>query len=169
MAIIKSKCLTSIAHAVAAIHNNTNNNTIVGTSGNAVGSYNGVGSFYYGSSICSGLSFSENNGYSFCESYTPGDNQLTLAQRNNLNIVAIGTLDYDNRSTLCGKHVRVYYNGIAQDQDYVVWDKCASCGDTTLDFSIDALEQINPNACQDGLTNGLSWEILDTIGIQFVP
>jgi hypothetical protein len=131
--------------------------------------FQGTGSFYYGTSICFGISFAENNGYSFCESYIPGDNQLTLDQRNNSNIIAIGILDYDNRSNLCGKNVRVYYNSIDQGQDYIIWDKCAGCGNTTLDFSIDALEQINPNACQDGLTNGLSWEILDTIGITFVP
>ena len=133
------------------------------------GSYQGVGSFYYGTNgICYGLSYSENQGYTFCESDASGPNQLTLSQRNNLNIVAIGGLTRENKADLCGKKIRVYYNGVSQGQDYVIWDKCASCGDTTLDFSIDAIQKINPNACEDGLTKNVSWEILDTNGIKFV-
>jgi hypothetical protein len=134
---------------------------------NTSASYKGVGSFYYGTNGICETSFSENQGYSFCESDSTGPNQLTLEQRNNLNIVAIGGLTRENRKDLCGKNVNVYYNGVSQGKDYVIWDKCESCGDTTLDFSIDAIQKINSNACQDGLTP-LSWEILDTNGIEFI-
>jgi hypothetical protein len=177
-----NKCLAILTHALNSKGNyGTDSRDITTTSqtenldnnGNlgdiSSGSYQGVGSFYYGTNgICNGLSYSENQGYTFCESDASGPNQLTLSQRNNLNIVAIGSLTRENRAELCGKNVRVYYNGVAQGQDYVIWDKCASCGDTTLDFSIDAIQQINPNACEDGLTKNLSWEILDTNGIEFV-
>lgn len=147
--MVSVKCITEMLNATSAM-------------------YNGVGSFYYGSDGKCGLSYSENQGYSFCESHTPGLNQIKLNERNNLKIVAVGMLTLENRKELCGKNVRVYLGGEVVGEDYVIWDKCASCGETTLDFSIDALESINSNACQDGLTKELSWEILDNNGIEFV-
>jgi hypothetical protein len=87
-----------------------------------------------------GSTYAENGGYAFCESDVPGANQLTLQQRANLKIVAIGNIERGDRDRLCGKNVRVSYNGVVQGEDYVIWDRCASCGTAKLDFSLDALK-----------------------------
>jgi hypothetical protein len=130
----------------------------------------GSGTYYYGDMVCPGFedtTYAELDGYTFCESDVSGPNQMTLSQRNNLKIIAIGTLERENRYLFCGKNVRVLYNGVDQGSDFVIWDRCAGCGSEKIDFSLDALNNINSNACFDGVTTGITWEILDSNGIEF--
>jgi hypothetical protein len=159
-----------ISNPCGILKSGVKNTKTSSTTSRTISSGFGSGTYYYGDMVCPGFegsTYSELDGYTFCESDVPGPNQMTLSLRNNLKIIAIGTLDRKNRSLLCGKNVRILYNGVDQGSDFVIWDRCAGCGSEKIDFSLDALNNINSNACFDGVTNGITWEILDSSGIEF--
>ena len=61
----------------------------------------------------------------------------------------------------------MYRNGAEVPGPFVIWDGCASCGSTKLDFSLTALDRISGgNACQVGNVGGLSWTVTSN---QIIP
>lgn len=153
---------------------------------NVLFSDSGYGSYYYdftGAHCPLEAPYPENNGITTCESYTPGPNQIPLGQHKTNNIVALRS-DFvsDNREKWCGKRARVSYKGKPVDAVFYVWDAClilliagGACATRgvgvgpRLDFSLSAIKAINPNACTDGITDGISWEITDEQVVPFVP
>ncbi len=134
----------------------------------------GFGSYYYDTSGKECITkFAEVDGYTSCESYIPGKNQITLQQRNNNYIVAIDVeklQEHGGRKKYCGKRVKVSRNGKLFDKKFVVWDGCVDCKKLKrLDFSLGALLQIDNNTCFLGIVPGLSWEITSDQIIEFHP
>ncbi|KAJ3357973.1 hypothetical protein HDU83_000030 [Entophlyctis luteolus] len=130
----------------------------------------GDGSFYYdvsGNSCPSAKTFAENNGYTSCE---PSVGYETLEERGTNYIVALAKDEMDsNKAGLCGKRVQVYYNGVAVDATFYVWDSCVACeGGVRLDFSLTALMSINSNVCNLGIVSGISWQVLDEQVVPYV-
>ena len=119
--------------------------------------------------------YPENNGYPSCTSWTPGANQLTIAQVNSNNIIAIdNSVLSSNRAKYCGKKVVVTYNGrqiAAPDGgDFFVWDGCAACvGGGRIDFSVSGLRNVNSNGCTLGVVPGVSFSVVDQVVKTFVP
>ena len=119
------------------------------------------------------------SGYTKCESYTRGPNQLPLAQRNTNNIIAIGELfggSEADRATWCGKQVVVTYKGrqiTAPDGgDFYVWDGCEACSspmDVRMDFSASAAQEMDPAVCTNGLVPGVNWVITSKQAVPFLP
>jgi hypothetical protein len=129
----------------------------------------GSGTYYYDitNRMCNGIDTSYMNGaYTTCTGNPP----RSLGQYGNNNIVAIGVHLLNapgGRERYCGKQVRVYRNGAEVPGPFVIWDGCASCGSTKLDFSLTALDRISGgNACQVGNVGGLSWTVTSN---QIIP
>jgi hypothetical protein len=134
----------------------------------------GLGTYYYDyiGKTCNGDAFyQENNGYTQCESFTPGPFQKQLKDRQNNNIVAIDNLLLStDRQKYCGKRVIVSHNGIPINNTFVVWDGCVACqGGKRLDFSVSELLNIEPDACRIGIVPNISWKVVDEVVIPFVP
>lgn len=144
---------------------------------NVLYSGEGLGSYYYdvNDGMCphESVTYPENNGIASCESYFPGPNQQTLKQRGDNNLLAIDNAllaQPGGRSKFCGKRVVVRYNGVLVNETFAVWDGCAACANgARLDFSMPALRNIDPNACQLGLLPKISWNVVDESVITFVP
>ncbi|KAJ3066051.1 hypothetical protein HDU98_010616 [Podochytrium sp. JEL0797] len=133
------------------------------SSANILISGSGSGTYYYDiyNQVCPGFThYAENQGITACE---PSTGYQTLAQRNNNNIVAIAVDQLSaNKAGLCGKRVVVKYNGEEVEGNFVVWDACVACtGGVKIDFSLGALEKIEPAACHMGVVPGFSWEVTD--------
>jgi hypothetical protein len=112
----------------------------------------------------------ENNGIAQCESHNP-KNYITMKQRNNNNIVAIdSSILSRNRAGLCGKAVNIWFEGQKIDRPFVVWDGCKACfGGVKIDFSLEALVDIDSDTCHLGMVPGIRWEVTDEQEIKFVP
>lgn len=175
----KSKPDPRIVGSKHSTNRQNSNNSTYGGKGNVLFKGKGYGSYYYDTTgkTCPGeAKYPENNGIATCESYYPGPNQKKLIDRGTNNIVAMASSKISNdRSTYCGKRVKVYHNGVLVPTIFVVWDACGSCEENQagtigprLDFSMSALKEINPNACADGLTPNISWEVVDEQVIPFV-
>ncbi|KAJ3076634.1 hypothetical protein HDU98_001643 [Podochytrium sp. JEL0797] len=140
------------------------------SSANILISGSGSGTYYYDiyNQVCPGFThYAENQGITACE---PSTGYQTLAQRNNNNIVAIAVDQLSaNKAGLCGKRVVVKYNGEEVEGTFVVWDACVACtGGVKIDFSLGALEKIEPAACHMGVVPGMSWEVTDEQVIPYV-
>ncbi|KAJ3063028.1 hypothetical protein HDU98_001107 [Podochytrium sp. JEL0797] len=140
------------------------------SSANILISGSGSGTYYYDiyNQVCPGFThYAENQGITACE---PSVGYQTLAQRNNNNIVAIAVDQLSaNKAGLCGKRVVVKYNGEEVEGNFVVWDACVACtGGVKIDFSLGALQKIEPNACHMGVVPGMSWEVTDEQVIPYV-
>jgi hypothetical protein len=134
----------------------------------------GSGTYYYDidGKSCFGEVFGYENGYTSCESYTPGKNQKTLQERDSNYIVAIDVAKLNNpkgRKKYCGKRLNVKHNGVLVNKTFVVWDGCGSCKSKKIDFSLSALKAINKDACFLGVVPGLTWEITNEQVMKFVP
>ncbi len=134
----------------------------------------GSGSYYYDVSgrDCE-IKVSEIDGYTSCESYTPGKNQMTLQERRNDNIVAIEVEmlnEPGGRKRYCGKRVRVRKSGKLIKRKFFVWDGCAGCRELKrLDFSLTGLLQIENDTCFLGIVPDLTWEITSEQVMEFHP
>ncbi|KAJ3064724.1 hypothetical protein HDU98_011891 [Podochytrium sp. JEL0797] len=133
------------------------------SSANVLLSGSGSGTYYYDihNQVCPGFThYAENQGITACE---PSTGYQTLSQRNNNHIVALAVDQISaNKAGLCGKRVVVKYNGQEVEGNFVVWDSCVACtGGVKIDFSLGALEKIEPMACHMGVVPGMSWEVTD--------
>ncbi|KAJ3064722.1 hypothetical protein HDU98_011889 [Podochytrium sp. JEL0797] len=131
----------------------------------------GDGTYYYdiNNQHCPGQNSlaATNNFPTSCE---PGAGFQTLASHGNNYMVALDiTKMTGNKATYCGKRVIVSYKGQVMPGNFVVWDSCLACaGGGRLDFSLGALQQIEPNACQLGVVSGMSWEVTNEQVIPYV-
>jgi hypothetical protein len=147
-----------------------------GLSKNVLYSGLGLGSYYYDAfgELCpfETVQYPENLGIASCESYFTGPNQIPLKDHSSNNLIAIdNTLlqEPGGREKFCGKRVIVRYNGVLINQVFVVWDGCTACLDgARLDFSRSALVDIDPEACNLGLLQGISWNVIDEQVMEFV-
>lgn len=154
--------------------------------GSAILSGSTTGTYYYDMvRSCPNLGpgnaeFSDmNQGYTICESYTPGPNQRTLAQRNTNNIIAIGQLFGANpatRALYCGKQIKIFRNGVPiaapSGGDFYVWDGCQACHDSNggrVDFSLSGLQGADAQACTDGVVPGITYTITTVQTVPFNP
>lgn len=82
-------------------------------------------------------------------------------------IVAIPrSLIAKNKSSYCGKMVRVYHKGRLIPRVFVAWDGCVACDENGgIDFSSSAFAEIfGAERCKEGRISGeVSWEIIDRI------
>jgi hypothetical protein len=144
---------------------------------NVLYSGKGLGSYYYDAfgGLCplEKVPYPENQGIASCESYFAGPNQVPISAHKNNNLIAIdNTLlqQPGGRAKFCGKRVIVRYNGVLVDKPFIVWDGCGAClNGARLDFSREALMDIDPQACDLGLLPEISWKVVDEQLMTFVP
>lgn len=80
--------------------------------------------------------------------------------------------DEKGRAKYCGKEIKVFKDGKqVEGGPFVVFDGCEACeGGKRIDFSLSALDEIdNGNACDSGVVEGISWEVVDNQIMEFVP
>lgn len=118
--------------------------------------------------------YAENESYPTCSSFDKSK-WMTLQDYDTNNIVAIDSkllADEKGREKYCGKEIKVFRDGKqVKGGPYFVFDGCKACqGGKRIDFSLSALNDIdNGNACDSGIVDGISWEVLDNQIMKFVP
>ena len=147
-------------------------------SGKTLSAGSGDGSYYYdvtGKFCPQDLQpYAENDSYPTCSSFDK-KKWKTLQDYDTNNIVAIDRKllsDEKGREKYCGKEIKVFKDGKEViGGPFVVFDGCKACeGGKRIDFSLTALNKIdNGNACESGVVDGVSWEIVDNQVMKFVP